>query len=179
MNVLFHVTTALSLAVILTDTQTHPPSAPMRRAIPLAMAAFVVGIASHGALDYIPHRYPVNNYLDVILGALIILLSLLFIRNAYRPIVTAACLGSILPDLVDVLPWVMRYQLGITWFPFTHFKVFPWHWGGHSGSLYEGHQLVSGINHVLLLFAIVSILYFRRRDLRTMVGNGAIEMPSW
>ena len=55
MNVLFHIATGLSTAVLLTDTNEINENSNYRKILLIALFGFVIGIISHGALDYIPH----------------------------------------------------------------------------------------------------------------------------
>ncbi|AFM02787.1 hypothetical protein Fleli_0300 [Bernardetia litoralis DSM 6794] len=60
MNVIFHTTTAISVAVLLTDTKIIEQSTTCKHVIWTSVLAFTIGLISHGVLDYIPHCYPIT-----------------------------------------------------------------------------------------------------------------------
>ena len=70
MNILFHTTTAISVAVLLTDTNRIKQSTNSKIIYWTSFFAFTVSLISHGALDYIPHGYPINSKFDAIAGLL-------------------------------------------------------------------------------------------------------------
>lgn len=166
MNVLFHTTAAIGVAVMLTDTHKVKPDTIFKDSISTGFFAFVTGIISHGALDYIPHCYPVNSKADAILGlATIITLTLLTVKK-YRPIIGLAFTGSIFPDMIDLSPAILNKYLGLS-FPITD-NIFPWHWHDYSGSIYTQECDVSAINHFIVLMIVAIVCWFRQADLKTM-----------
>ncbi len=124
MNVIFHTATAISVAVLLTDTKRIEQSTTSSNVIWTSILAFTVGLISHGALDYIPHCYPINSKLDAIVGLTIILTTTWLTNKKYRIIIALSFLGSIFPDLVDLSPSIINQQLGLNLPTFE--KVFPW-----------------------------------------------------
>jgi hypothetical protein len=162
MNILFHTTTALSIAVLLTDTRKIEHSTNPKKVFAISILAFVVGIISHGALDYLPHCYPINSKIDAIAG-LIMIISVTWLTNKkYRLIIGLAFAGCIFPDLVDHLPSILNKEFGFSLPIFE--KIFPWHVKEYSGSIYSGNCNISNLNHALLLLTIAIVFYCRWKD---------------
>jgi hypothetical protein len=169
MNVIFHTATAISVAVLLTDTKRIEQSTTSSNVIWTSILAFTVGLISHGALDYIPHCYPINSKLDAIVGLIIILSTTWLTNKRYRIIIALSFLGSIFPDLVDLSPAIINKQLGLN-FP-TFEKVFPWHLHNYSGSIYNDNCNNSTLNHILLLLTIGIICWCRRTDIKAIIAK--------
>jgi hypothetical protein len=169
MNVIFHTTTAIAVAVLLTDTKKNELLKNSKAIFQVGILAFIVGIVSHGALDYIPHCYPINSKVDVIIGLLMILITICFINKKYRLIMTLAFLGCIFPDLVDLSPQILNKQFG-TNLPIME-KIFPWHLHRFSGSIYNDNCEISTLNHILLSLTICIVCWCRRVDLQTMFNR--------
>ncbi|MCB0515778.1 MAG: hypothetical protein R2798_11705 [Chitinophagales bacterium] len=166
MNIIFHTAAAISVTALLTDTNRLEHTNASKHIILTAVVAFVVGLISHAALDYIPHCYPINSKIDVAFGLAIILTLIYFSKKKYRIITALSFVGTIFPDLVDLSLPIINKQLGLTLPTFN--KVFPWHWREYSGSIYSGQCSISTLNHFLLLVAIAIICWGRRTDLKTI-----------
>ena len=166
MNVIFHVTTALGVAAVLTDTFNIKS---VKESFIPASFAFISGVIIHGILDYLPHTYPLSAKVDTVLGLLIIVGVTFLSNRKYTLIVGLAFLGSIFPDLVDLLPSVADKYLGLD--ITNHTKVFPWHWKEYSGSIFNGNDRVSDINHILVLALTAIVCWFRRRDLKKILSK--------
>jgi hypothetical protein len=163
MNVIFHTTTAIGVAALLTDTSRLGNKPTLNQVIPTALCSFLVGVVSHGALDFIPHCYPINSSADVIAG-LVMILSITWKANPpFRAIIGLAFLGTIFPDIVDHGPKMINryFNLGMT----IPENIFPWHWHEYTGSIYDGVCNVSTINHLILVFTLGVVLWTRRTDL--------------
>ncbi|RAW02300.1 hypothetical protein [Pseudochryseolinea flava] len=170
MNVVFHATAAMGIVVLITDTQRLGNKPTLTNVTPTALFAFTIGVVSHGALDFIPHCYPVNSKVDVITGLAMILFSTWIVHSYYRPIVGLTCLGAILPDVVDLGPKIIDKQLNLgLQLPGN---IFPWHWHTYSGSLYNGECAVSSLNHLLLFVTVGMIFWARRTDVKVMLRHG-------
>lgn len=167
MNVLFHTTTAIGVAVLLTNTSQLEKSNSLTNRITTAIVAFTVGVISHGALDYIPHCYPVNSKIDVALGLAMIIVVTWLTNKRYQIIIGASFVGCIFPDILDLSPAIFNKQVGfhLPIFP----KIFPWHWHTYSGSIYTGDCNVSTINHLLLIIVICAICWYRQEDVKRMI----------
>lgn len=163
MNVLFHTTAAVGVAVLLTDTNKVKIHSNVIRASITGTFAFILGAISHGALDYIPHCYPINSKVDVILGLIIIVIFTFLAKKDYKLIVGLAFIGSIFPDLVDLSPEILNSYLGFN-LPIID-NIFPWHWSEYSGSIYVQNCHVSFLNHSLVLLTVGLICWARRNDL--------------
>lgn len=166
MNVIFHTATAISVAVLLTDTKRIENSTTLKKVVWTSILAFVVGLISHGALDYIPHCYPINSKLDAIAGLTLILTTSWLINKKYRLIMALSFLGCIFPDLVDLFPKIMNQQLGLN-LP-TINKIFPWHLHDNSGSIFNDNCNNSTLNHILLILTICIVCWCRRTDFISM-----------
>jgi hypothetical protein len=162
MNILFHTTTAISVAVLLTDTNRIKQATNSKIIYWTSFFAFTVSLISHGALDYIPHCYPINSKLDAIAGLTMILLTIWLANKKYRLIIGLAFAGCIFPDLVDQLPSILNKEFGFE-LPILA-KIFPWHLKEYSGSIYSGNCNISNLNHVLLIFAVAIIFFCRWND---------------
>jgi hypothetical protein len=123
MNILFHTTTAISVAVLLTDTNRVEQATNSKIIYWTSFLAFTVSLISHGALDYIPHGYPINSKFDAIAGLTMILLTIWLTNKKYRLIMGLAFLGSIVPDIIDLSPAIINKQLGLS-IPIID-KIFP------------------------------------------------------
>lgn len=75
------------------------------------------------------------------------------LRDAWLPVVGFACrhngfllgvcfIGSLFPDLIDLGPAIANKYLGLS---LPVFKVFPWHWQEHSGSIYDGSRATESL----------------------------------
>ncbi len=164
MNVIFHTTSALGIIAMLTDTERTNNSVGHKMAV--CSLAFLTGVISHGALDYIPHCYPFAAKLDVILGFFMICVFVFKSKPQYRPMVALSFLGSIFPDIVDLSPQILNkyFNIGLPIFD----KVFPWHWEKYSGSIFIDDCNTSALNHSLLIIVIAIVCYKRRRDLKNI-----------
>lgn len=161
MNIIFHATAALGIIATLNNTE--KPAKSSKSIVSQALAAFAIGLISHGALDYIPHCYPIDPKIDVIVGSFIIGMLTLLSKSNYRIIVALTFLGSIFPDLVDLSPQILNKFLG-TSIPVSD-NVFPWHWEKYSGSIFIDDCKTSTLNHSILVFVVVIICVSRRNDL--------------
>jgi len=159
MNVIFHVTTAIGLAVALTDTTRIRDA---KDTIIPAVSAFVSGIFIHGVIDYLPHTYPFSAKLDIIISFLFIVIILVIVKKKYLSIMGLAFWGCILPDIIDLLPPMINKYLG---FQLTvNDKIFPWHTHEYSGSIFIGTSIASDINHIAVVLITAMVCWCRRND---------------
>lgn len=164
MNVVFHTMTAIAVAVALTDSRRIDQSS--TSAFLTGALTFVVGIISHGVLDYVPHCYPINSKIDALLGVTIILATTWLANKRYRLIVAFSFIGSMIPDLIDLAPAIINKQLGTSLPTFN--KIFPWHSTDFSGSIYNNNCQNSAINHILLVLTLSIICWTRRTDIQNI-----------
>ena len=169
MNVVFHIVAGVTAAVLVTDTSQVRKDANYQKILPIALFGFVIGVISHGVLDYTPHCYPVNSKIDILLGLMSIFVLLWMSKGRYKWVFLGALLGCIFPDLVDLLPAMLNKSLSLGLPEYD--KFFPWHWKQYSGSIYTGECRVSFINHSLVLFLSCLLLWCRRRDLKVLFGG--------
>ena len=176
MNVIFHTATALCISILLTDTGSLSAGPDKRRILATAACVFAAGIISHGLLDYMPHHYPLNSKLDVILSLFVILMTTWCAKKLYRPILLISFIGSILPDIIDLSSAILNKHLG-TNIPIAS-KLFPWHWPVYSGSIYRGDYTVSIVNHMLVVAFILIACWCRRKDAAGIFSNNVAENRS-
>jgi hypothetical protein len=158
MNVLFHL--SVGVGIISTFSNNKTISAKH------IFAGGILGVLSHGILDYIPHCYPINSKVDALVGLSFLIGFLLLVKNKWRLLSVVVLVGCILPDLIDLGPTIVNKLLNFNIFPeFNNF--FPWHYHDYSGSIYNQVCSVSNVNHFLtLLFSgtlvFLNIDCFRR-----------------
>jgi hypothetical protein len=169
MNVIFHTTAAIGITVLFTETDKIDNSSNIRNVFKTSVLVFVIGVISHGVLDYIPHCYPINSKLDVILGLIIMTSTLLFINKCYWLITAFSFIGSIFPDLVDLLPSILNKHIGLN-LPIKD-KIFPWHWHDYSGSIYSGDCNLSIINHLLLVLTVSIICLYKKHHVTKLLNK--------
>lgn len=168
MNVVFHALVGGAIAHVafaLTARRTQPGIGTLSFA---ALASF----ASHGALDWLPHGYPIPSILDVVAALALSGVWLLCVRPPLRLLFAVALASSFLPDVIDQLPPLLHLSSA------RPRPVFPWHAPRWSGSMYpaarirpgthlraleDGHNaLISILNHLLVLTVTVCSVYFGR-----------------
>ena len=164
MNILFHTTAAIGLIATLNETSSGEYS--NKKKMVLGLICFAIGIVSHGALDYIPHCYPINPKVDVIIGAIIIGTVTLLSKPKYRLIVGLTFLGNIFPDIIDLSPQILNKYLGLS-IPLND-KIFPWHWEKYSGSIFIDDCKTSTLNHLILITVTVSICIMKKNNLKNI-----------
>lgn len=169
MNVIFHTTTAISIAVLLTDTKKIEQSTTFKKIISTGTLTFIIGLISHGVLDYTPHCYPINSKTDVITSLIVILTTIWLTNKKYRLIVALSFFGCVFPDLVDLSPGIINKQFGLSLPTFD--KIFPWHFHDYSGSIYNNKCNNSTLNHIFLLLTIGIICWCRQTDMKMMFAN--------
>lgn len=166
MNISFHNVVAVGIAVVLTDTRTFQKK--YQTIYPIAIAAFFIGIVCHAILDYMPHCYPVNSKVDAIIGLLTIVILTVLCKRPYRLILLLSFLGNIFPDIIDLSPQILNNYLNIH-IPLKQ-HLFPWHWKEYSGSIFINDCSISTLNHIIIILTILTILWFRRVDLKELFG---------
>lgn len=166
MNVLFHFSTGVGLSILLSDTQENIQSP--RQKFQKGLSAIVLGVISHGVLDYAPHCYPINSTLDISLGFMAMLAYIYFTKPQLRYLSICALVACILPDLIDLLPSMLNNQFG-TSLPILD-KIFPWHWKSQSGSIYNGDCNVSNINHILCIVAVILIIWNKKSEAKHLLN---------
>ena len=164
MNILFHTTAAIGLIATLNETSSEEYS--NKRKIVLGFIYFAISVVSHGALDYIPHCYPINPKIDVIIGAIVIGTLTFLSKPKYRLIVGLTFLGNIFPDIVDLSPQILNKYLGLS-IPIND-KIFPWHWEKYSGSIFNEDCKTYTLNHFILVAVIFAICIMKKNILKNI-----------
>ena len=81
--------------------------------LPVVAGAAVVAFLSHGVLDGLKHGYPFSPLLDIVLGASIAIGWCLAVRGRFVLLFAAVFFASVLPDLIDLAPVLLKSKLGI------------------------------------------------------------------
>ncbi|MBB4035029.1 hypothetical protein GGR21_000918 [Dysgonomonas hofstadii] len=173
MNVIFHVATAISLTIALTDTNKIKT---VKDTIIPACGGLISGVFAHGIIDYLPHTYPLSAKPDIIISFLLIAAMLVIANKQYILILSFTIFGCVLPDLVDLLPPMMNKYLGFQ--ISVNEKIFPWHMPEYSGSIFAGKSLASDINHIAVLLITVMICWCRRSDFSNIFIRGIINQKA-
>jgi hypothetical protein len=166
MNELFHVISGIGIAAMLTDTEAVERENSFQNKMPTIFYVFSVGIISHAILDYLPHTYPIEPKVDVILSIILASILIILSKRSYRLIVASSLLGCIFPDIIDIGPKMLHVNFGFS-IP-IHSQIFPWHWKSYSGSLYKQGYTVSAINHALIFILLLIVFRTRRKHLKNL-----------
>jgi len=169
MNMVIHLTTAIGIVLLVTDTSTAVVYKKFRTPVLTGLFAFTLGVISHAVLDYLPHCYHVPQTVDGILGLTMIITMFSLANKKYRFIVGLTIMGVFLPDLVDQWPLIVNKCSGLNLAPAG--QLCPWHWTRFSGSIYDQKSTVSTINHIIVLMAIVTIFRIRWSSLKIIFSR--------
>ena len=170
MNVTFHALGSFATAAVLSARLLPCDNCFFLRSdLPCLAVGFGAGVLLHGLLDFAPHSYPFSVALDIVLCLLLFAAFALLVRRRNFFLLVVCYLGSLFPDLIDLLPAMINKRLNLG-LPVV--KVFPWHWHEYSGSIYNGsRQFESNLCHLLLLAASVILLVIFKRRL-FWIGDG-------
>ena len=114
MNVVFHCLTAAGIGHAAASGYREPGrNTPRWPDFPVVAGAAVVAFLSHGVLDGLKHGYPIAPLPDVVLGAAIATGWCLAVRWRFILLFAAVFFASVLPDLIDLAPIVLKSKLGI------------------------------------------------------------------
>lgn len=170
MNVLFHLATGLGVTAAITNTKHIERTDKISETLLTSISAFFLSFIAHAILDYIPHGYPLNTKFDFLCGGVLFCLLVYLANKKYRLIVLMSLLGSVSPDLIDLLPSILNNQLRLNIPIFD--KIFPWHWKEYSGSLYNAeNNSISNLNIFFTLFFTCTICWYRRDDLKCIFNK--------
>ena len=137
MNIVFHCLTAAGIGHVAASGFREPGSnAPRLSDFPVIAGAAVVAFLSHGVLDGLKHGYPFSPLLDIVLGASIATGWCLAVRWRFVLLFAAVFFASVLPDLIDLAPVMLKSKLGIDLHLEAGGRLFPWHWPDGSGSMF-------------------------------------------
>jgi len=110
------------------------------------IAPLLLNVALHGIFDVIPHSHLIPTTPDIIITLLISALLIPFVKKKYLTLILICCLGSILPDVIDL--GVFRI-LG-----FGAFRIFPWHFI----EVYNFLNTIYANQSVNVLFDVLALL---------------------
>ena len=186
MNVVFHCLTAAGIGHVAASGFREPGgNTPRWPDLPIVAGAAVVAFLSHGVLDGLKHGYPISPLPDVVLGASIATGWCLAVRWRFVLLFAAVFFASVLPDLIDLAPAMLKSKLGIDLHLEAGGRIFPWHWPDGSGSMFPNssaapdrfrildlgqNRAVSAANHAIVLVIAAACVWlnpsiFRRRRL--------------
>jgi hypothetical protein len=135
MNILLHTTTAITIAATTIGKSEFLDDKPIVPTLKKGLFVFLAAFISHAALDFIPHCYPLPAKIDVIVSLAVFGLFLFRIQKEFRIFMILAFVGGIFPDLIDLGPAIIGKYTVLSFGSSS--KVFPWHWEGFSGSIYN------------------------------------------
>lgn len=163
MIVTIHALGSIATAAALSRTPDRSSIGPLRLA-----AGFLAGIVIHGALDLLPHNYPLSPPIDVFVALGLIGLTGILVQKRNRLLVVICFFGALFPDIFDHGPLIAARRFGIA-VPHLPFKIFPWHWKEYSGSIYDGRNWVTSLlGHVVIAgFSLAAIAYRRKTFFRS------------
>ncbi|AQS93676.1 hypothetical protein BXQ17_06225 [Polaribacter sp. BM10] len=159
MNVIFHIATGVTIFSVVSKREIMENQI----SLPLYFFSFVLGVISHGILDYIPHCYPLNSKVDVILGLFLMLFLIYAVKMHSKLLILVVLFGCIFPDIIDLSPGILNSIFNINLPIFDN--IFPWHFHEYSGSIYIDECSVSNINHLLTLIFCTIIIYLNRMNI--------------
>lgn len=184
MNIVFHCLTAAGIGHVAASGFREPGSdTPRWSDFPVATGAAVVAFLSHGVLDGLKHGYPFLPLLDIVLGASIAAGWCLAVRGRFILLFAAVFFASVLPDLIDLAPVMLKSKLGIDLHLEAGGRLFPWHWPDGSGSMFPSssaapdrfkildagqNRAVSAANHAIVLVIAAASVWLNPSIFRRM-----------
>ena len=165
MNVLFHVAVGVTIFSGVSKKGTNKG----QTSISVYVSSFVIGILSHGILDYIPHCYPLNSKVDVILSLLSILFFIYIVNKQSKLLMMITLFGCVFPDIIDLSLGILNSILNINLPDFDN--IFPWHFHDYSGSIYNNECIVSNVNHLLTLVFCIIIVFLNKNNFKKVLNK--------
>jgi len=189
MNVTFHALTAVGIAHIAASRlESWREDWFYRSDVWVLGSAFTLGVLSHGVLDGLKHRYPIQTVPDVLCAGVLAICWCLLVHSRFVLLFASASLASFAPDIVDLGPRMLRSATGI-WTPVLDATpLFPWHWPDGSGSMYSmlskapeptrildigQNRIVSWTNHLTVAAFAVSGIFANPRVFRFLSPRDA------
>jgi hypothetical protein len=184
MNIVFHCLTAAGIGHVAASGFREPGSHTLRWSnLPIVAGAAVVSFLSHGVLDGLKHGYPFSPLLDIALGASIAAGWCLAVSGRFVSLFAAVFFASVLPDLIDLAPVMLKTKLGIDLHLEAGGRIFPWHWPDGSGSMFPDssaapdrfkildvgqNRAVSAANHAIVLVIAAASVWLNPSIFRRM-----------
>jgi hypothetical protein len=175
MNTVFHCLIGAGIGHVAANGFKEPSSNALRRSyVPIIAGAAAVAFLSHGVLDGLKHGYPFFPLLDIILGASIAIAWCLAVQRRFIGLFGAVFFASVLPDLIDLAPVLLKSKLGIDLHLQAGERLFPWHWPDGSGSMYPSssaapdrfrildlgqNRAISVVNHAIILIIAAACIW--------------------
>ena len=182
MNVTFHALAAVGIAhIAATRLESSREGWFYRSDVWVLGSAFSLGVLSHGVLDGLKHGYPIQTVPDVLCAAGLAICWCMCVHRRFFLLFASASLASLVPDIVDHGPRMLRSATGI-WTPvLAATPLFPWHWPDGSGSMYSmfsktpeptrildagQNWIVSWTNHLIVVAFAASGIFANPRVFR-------------
>jgi hypothetical protein len=188
MNTVFHCLTAAGIGHVTASGFREPGSDTARWSdFPVIAGAAVVAFLSHGVLDGLKHGYPFSPLLDIVLGASIATGWCLAVRWRFILLFAAVFFASVLPDLIDLAPVMLKSKLGIDLHLEAGGRLFPWHWPDGSGSMFPSssaapdrfrildagqNRAISAVNHAIVLAIAAACIWLNPSVFRRTPSSG-------
>jgi hypothetical protein len=185
MNTVFHCLIGAGIGHVAASRLKEPASNALRRSdFPIIAGAATVSFLSHGVLDGLKHGYPFSPLLDITLGASIVIAWCLAVRRRFIWLFAAVFFASVLPDLIDLAPVLLKSKLGIDLHLQAGERLFPWHWPDGSGSMYPSssaapdrfrildlgqNRAISVVNHAIILAVAAACVWLNPSVFRPML----------
>lgn len=158
MNITFHVLLGFTETVFIAKTMKDPDSDKLYQKgdwIPIAVG-FVLGVFTHGLVDWIYHRYPIPAIPDVLIAGVLWIGIPFLLKRRWWLIYAFTSLGNVIPDLIDHGIQALNF---VTDTGLKQITVFPWHRREISSDLFHEFPYTSQILHVIVIILIsVSLL---------------------
>ncbi len=165
MNVIVHTLTAVAVGTLLASSMREPGSPRWleKQDAPYLAVALAGNVLLHCLLDILPHTYPLEIKVDIVLTLVLVALTLAVVRRRYWLVFIVAVTGGLLPDLVDQGPQLLNRYFHLS-LPYR--ELFPWHWSAYSGSRYDREAwLISSVVHLLVVGSAMALLAACRKAL--------------
>ncbi|MCP4396765.1 MAG: hypothetical protein GY801_05630 [bacterium] len=164
MGVTFHTLTSLSIAVTFAAHSRRPLTfRDIQGQWKALVAMLFICVLSHGLLDVIPHGYPFPAPIDILLSIMGMAMILVIVNNEWRSLMLFCWSGCLLPDVIDLTLPILNGQLGTT---FPTYRLFPWHWGRYSGSIFDGSKpFESALYHIIVVVCCLLVLFVQRQTI--------------
>ncbi len=170
LNIIFHTTSAIASGIVVSSVLDKKHSNKWHIKNRVLLFCVLINVILHGALDLLPHSYPLRGKFDVILSLSILIGIHIFIKSKYIFVFASCFFGSILPDIIDLGPAIVN-KLNIVNLPVV--KIFPWHWPQYSGSIFDNSNFyISFLNHLIVSSFFILVIYiYRKYILKSILRN--------
>ena len=162
MNVIFHTALSIGISAAVINPITFEKGNNLTK-VKFISILFCLGIIAHGALDIIPHCYPINSKIDFLISSFLICTIIILTNKRYRILIAFSFIGSLFPDIVDLAVPILNKYANLNFL--VHENYFPWHWKIYSGSIYISDCTDSTIYQTILVIGVITICYLYRSNI--------------